>query len=158
MPPDFFTISCLVESALLLATIVATVISRRSSAIRRSLHEAAETTRQTRPQWLAILSGIIGANAGYIFLIGSFLLLASPQDPPDNAGFFVISAAVAYLFCGLPTYLTLGAIVGLLVSRYADRNSLPDSATIAISLAGSAATGGLLSIPIYFIGLMGAAL
>ena len=158
MPPDLLALSCVIETVLLLVLVATSILSRRAAAVRQSLDAIRETTKGTRPQWTAIISAIIGANAGYIILIGSYVLITAPQDPVDSPGFWMIAAVVAYLMCGIPVYLVLGAVVGLLVSRYVSRNSLPDSAAILMSLAGSAATGALLAIPIYFFGLMGAAL
>lgn len=158
MPTDLITLGCIVESALILILVVVSFLSRRSSTIRRSLDVAIETTRGTRYQWLAILCAILGANAGYLVLIGSYIFIVSPQAPPEAPGFWSISAIVAYLMCGIPIYFALGAVVGLLVSRYAKRNSLTNSAALTISFTGSAAIGAFLAIPIYFIGLMGAAL
>ena len=52
----------------------------------------------------------------------------------------------------------MGIAVGLLVAYIAKRKSLPQRNALLLSLFISAACGAFLVIPIYLVGLMGAAL
>jgi hypothetical protein len=158
MPSDLVSNSVYMELFLSVALAIATAIARRSASIHRSIDEVAATTQGARPQWMAILAANLGANAGYFALIGAYLLFGAPEDPAEMPGYWVLSAVVAYASCGLPIYLGVGIVPGLLGSRYSRRNSVPIPANAALYLAGSAAAGGLPSISIYFFGLMAGAL
>jgi len=155
---DLAIFACVLEVFLILVAVATSAISRRSRRIQLSLEAVAETTRGARSQWSAVLLGIVGANAGYVLLIGSYILATASGDPVQANDFWIPTAIVAYLLCGLPTYLGFGAIIGLLVDRYAKRNWLPSGARLVLLLVVSGGVGALLAVPVFLVGVMGAAL
>lgn len=158
MPTDLLTLTCIFEIVAAVLIAVISAIARRRSAVRQSIEAAAETTRGTRSTWAAILAAIAGANAGYVILIGSHVAVMSSSDPANASTLWVPAAVAAYVLCAIPAYLALGAVCGLLVDRFAKRNTLSTAAAVALSFMVAAGAGALLAVPIYFVGLMGAAL
>jgi hypothetical protein len=117
-----------------------------------------ETTRANRQQWASILAGILGANLGYIILVGSYSLIMRSEHLTAADTFLVPAAAAVYLFCAVPVYLPVGAICGLLLYRFAKRRDVGSQAGFILSLVISTFIGAIIAIPIYLVGLLGAAI
>lgn len=99
------------------------------------------TFKARRPQWLAIILAIVGANASYIALVSAGILILSPEDPAGLPGFWSGAAIAGYACIGIPLYLGLGIVVGLLVACIAKRKSLPQRTALLLSFLVSAASG-----------------
>ena len=158
MHMDTETLLCIIEVLGALLVVAIAALSRHSATLRRSLAAVGQTTRATRPQWASILAGVVGANLGYVILVGAFILVMQGENPADASNFLIPAAAAAYLMCGFPAYIPLGAVCGLLVYRYAQRKSLAAPTGLVLSLAISSGVGALVAIPVYVVGLIGAAL
>lgn len=152
-------ITCAIEGVAAVIAVVTAKIFRNPQGVRQNIVSAQKTTSATRRQWGAILTGILGANAGYLLLVSSFLLMTKFQSPEKIMDAWLVDVAwVSYLCLALPTYLGIGAVTGLMVDRYATKKSLVERAGTVLNLAISTGVGALTAIPIYFLGMMGAAL
>ena len=148
MDSNLNTILCIIEVIGIVIAVLAPIFFRNP-----------RKTAATRPQWGAILTGILGANAGYMLSVGSFMLVMMFQSPEKIMDEWLVDVAwVSYLCMALPANLGVGSITGLRVNRYAKKKSLTDRAGTMLNLAVSTGLGALLAVPIYFIGMMGAAL
>jgi len=155
---DSDNLLCAIETlGVILVAVVAAVI-RNWASVRQSYETIRGTTLATRPQWESILAGVVGANLGYIVLVGGYSLTLWGKDPTTSETFLIPAAAVVYLFCAIPTYLPVGGICGLLLYRFTQRKAMGSRASFIISLAVSSFLGGIIAVPIYLVGLMGAAL
>lgn len=118
----------------------------------------AETTRATRPQWASMLAGVLGSNLGYLLLVGAYSLITWLKDPDAAEAFLIPASAAVYLFCAIPTYIPVGAIGGLLIYRFTQRRAMGARKSLVMVLVVSAILGAVIAIPIYLLGLMGAAI
>jgi len=117
-----------------------------------------EKTRAPRRQWAPILTGVLGANLGYVIAVGTFLLIIRLEFPTDTDPFLKDTAITTFMCCALPTFLPLGAISGLGTYRLAQRKAATSKTGLILALTASTLLGVVIGILIYFLGLMGAAL
>lgn len=155
---DIYSLQCVIEILGILIIVAAAAVIRNWAAIRRSLGAAGETTLASRPQWAAILTGILGANLGYLLPVGIFTLAWSRENPPNGEAFMIPAAVVAYLCCAVPAYLPIGAVSGLLIYRFTQRKSIGSRAAFILGMGVSSFLGALIAVPLYLVGLLAAAL
>ena len=103
--------------------------------MRQSYETIRETTLATRPQSESILAVVVGANLGYIVLVGGYSLTMWGKDTTTSETFLIPTAAAVYLFCAIPTYLPVGGICRFLIYRFTQRKAMESRARFIISLA-----------------------
>ena len=155
---DTNSLLCVIEVLGVILVAIASAVIRNWASFRQSFETMGETTRTTRPQWVSILAGVLGANIGYIILVGAYSLNMWLEAPTAAESFLIPASVAVYLFCAIPTYLPVGVICGLILYRYTQRKSMESRVGFIIALVVSAIIGAIIAIPIYLVGLMGAAL
>jgi membrane protease YdiL (CAAX protease family) len=155
---DTNSLLCVIEVLGIILVAIAAAVIRNWASFRQSFETMGETTRATRPQWASILAGVLGANIGYIILVGAYSLHIWLEDPTAAESFLIPASVAVYLFCAIPTYLPVGAICGLILYRYTQRKSMESRVDFIIAIVVSAIIGAIIAIPIYLVGLTGAAL
>lgn len=154
---DHNSLLCAIEIIGTILIAIAALVIRKWGTIRQSFETARETTRANRPQWTSILAGILGANLGYILLVGVYSIATWSKDPATSETFWIPAALSVYLLCAFPIYLPVGAICGLLINRRVQRGTIPSRTGTTIILAVSTFLGAIIAIPIYLVGIMAAA-
>jgi len=155
---DNNTLLCVIEVLGTIFIAAALLVVRNWPVIRQNVQKMGEMIRANQPQWTAILTSILGANLGYIILAGAHFLSIQDADSAFVEHFLFPAEAAIYFFCAFPIYVPIGVVCGLLVYRFVHRKGLQSRAGFVLALAISAFVGFIVAVPIYFLGLMGAAL
>lgn len=155
---DSGDLTCIIEilGAILLA--IAVPIIRNWASIRKSFQTMGKTTRETRPQWRTILTSILGTNLGYIILTGTVALIIHSEDPEGVKAFLIPASVGVSFFCAIPINLLIGSICGLLIYQLSVRRAIDSRASCIMSLTITLILGAMIAIPIYFLGLLVAAI
>jgi len=155
---DIDSVLCVIEIVGVILVAIAATVIRNWASIRNSYETVKKTTHVTSSQWASILAGLLGANLGYIILAGTYSLTTWLEEPAAAEAFLIPATVAIYVLCAIPTNFPVGVICGLIVYRYTQRSAMESRTSFIITLLVSTLLGAIVAIPIYLLGLMGAAI